>query len=124
MAGNAKLTIVDRRRRTRRRTDLPQPVKISHAGPSGSARTFVAKLVDAGEDGLGVESMAPLSQGTTVHLSADLSNDDFALALTGPARVVHARETEPGHYRMGLSLEEVTYRRLAIHDAHEPVPAT
>ena len=124
MGGKRKLEIVDRRRRPRRRADLPQPVRISHAGPSGAARTFVATLVDAGEDGLGVQSMAPLTQGMTVHLAADLSNDDFALALEGPARVVHARQIESGHYRMGLSLEQMTYRRLAVHPARELAPTT
>lgn len=113
--GNPRLALVDRRRRERRQVELPQPVKITHSGPNGAAHTFIATLVDASEAGLGVEARVPLANGMTVFLGADLSNADFSLALEGPAEVVHSREIEPGRYRIGLSLERMTYRRLAVH---------
>lgn len=72
---------------------------------------MAAKLVDAGETGVGVETCVPLRVGSTVAVEGRLRHSGYSLALKGQARVMHARALGGGVYRIGLAFEDVAYRR-------------
>ncbi len=75
---------------------------------------MAAKLVDASESGLGVETYVPLPVGSLVDIQGDLRQTGFSLTLEGQARVVHTRKCPEGVFRIGLAFEEVHYRRPRV----------
>lgn len=101
----------DRRGTTRRRVDLPNAVEIRVCGGIEPVRPIIAKLVDASECGVGVETFIRLKTGTRVMVKANLQSPELALALSGEGLVAHSREVGPGRYMVGLELEEVSYAR-------------
>jgi hypothetical protein len=54
-----------------------------------------------------------LRVGSTVVVEGKLRHRSYSLALKGQARVVQARALGDGVYRIGLSFEDVAYRRAA-----------
>ena len=73
----------------------------------------MAKLVDASEGGLGVETLVELEPGLGLEVSADMVSSDLALHVSGFTRVAYCRETEPGRYRIGLELVDISLSRPA-----------
>jgi hypothetical protein len=78
---------------------------------ASEGRRFAARLVDASQQGLGVEVLAPFSVGSVVEVAGELHGPEFCLGLEGSARVAHCRH-RAGLFRMGLSLQQITYRTL------------
>ncbi|MEX2300322.1 MAG: hypothetical protein WD733_05265 [Bryobacterales bacterium] len=105
--------IAERRKSPRQRTEIPQGIRISTDSEPGGSRTLAAKLVDAGETGIGVDTCVALRVGSTVAVEGKLRHRSYSLALKGQARVVQARALGDGVYRIGLSFEDVAYRRAA-----------
>ena len=103
----------DRRRTPRRPVDLPAGLKISTYGEAGSPRTFAAKLIDATEEGVGVEMYVPLVEGSIVSVDGELSIPDLSLNVQGQARVAYCRCENGGTFRVGLAYEEMSYRKTA-----------
>ncbi len=103
--------IAEQRKGPRHRPEIPQGIRISTDAEPGGSRVLAAKLVDAGETGVGVDTCVPLQVGSTVAVEGKLSHRTYSLALKGLARVVHARSLGHGVYRIGLAFEDVAYRR-------------
>ena len=102
-----------RRRTARRSVDLPAGLKISTYGQDGSPRTFAAKLIDANEEGVGVEMFVPLVEGSIVSLAGELSIPELSMNVQGQARVAYCRCENGGTFRVGLTYEEVSFRKTA-----------
>ncbi len=75
-------------------------------------REVPAKLADASESGLGVETFVPLSVGSVLELDGHLDNGELRIELQGKVRVVHCWSRDDGVFRVGLSLEDVGYRQF------------
>jgi hypothetical protein len=105
--------VVDQRKSARERPEIPQGIRICTDNEPGGARILAAKLVDASETGVGVDTYVPLRVGSTVVVEAKLLHTSYSLALKGQARVMHARALGDGVYRIGLAFENVAYRRPA-----------
>lgn len=73
----------------------------------------MAQLVDASEGGLGVESMVGFQPGLLLEVSADMVSSDLALRVAGVTRVAYSNEIEPGRFRVGLELIDITLERVA-----------
>ena len=104
---------LERRQTSRRPVNLPAGLKISTYGQMGSPRTFAGKLVDATEEGLGVEMFVPLVVGSVVSIAGELSIPELYMAIQGQARVAYCRCENGGTFRVGLAYEEVSYRKTA-----------
>jgi PilZ domain len=102
---------LDRRRAARRRMDLPNAIQIRLSGSDGPSRPIIAKLVDASDGGVGVETFTRLRPGTRISVKANLHATDLSLALSGEGLVSHSREIGPGRYAVGLELQDVSYAR-------------
>lgn len=105
--------VANRRRNNRRQVAEPQGLQIRVPSSSGPARMLVAKLVDVGEGGVGVETFVPLTEGSVLSVSGDLCRDEFNLRLSGRVRVTYSTEVFPGLYRNGLQFVEVAYARAS-----------
>jgi hypothetical protein len=103
--------IAEHRKSPRHRPEIPQGIRICTDAEPGGSRTLAAKLVDAGETGVGVDTCVPLRVGSMVVVEGKLRHRSYSLALKGQARVVHARALGDGVYRIGLAFEDVAYRR-------------
>jgi hypothetical protein len=103
--------IAEQRKSLRQRPEIPQGIRICTDSEPGGSRTVAAKLVDAGETGVGVDTCVPLRVGSTVVVEGKLRHGSYSLALKGQARVMHARSLGDGVYRIGLAFEDVAYRR-------------
>ena len=104
---------LESRRTPRRPADLPAGLKVSTYGETGSPRTFAAKLIDANEEGVGVEMFVPLVEGSIVSIDGELSIPELSLNLHGQARVTYCRCENGGTFRVGLAYEEMSYRKTA-----------
>lgn len=104
-------SIAEQRKSPRYRPEIPQGIRISTGAEPGGSRVLAAKLVDAGETGVGVETCVPLQVGSIVVVEGKLRHRTYSLALKGQARVMHARSLGQGVYRIGLAFEDVAYRR-------------
>jgi hypothetical protein len=103
--------LVEQRKSPRRRPEIPQGIRICTDAEPGGARTLAAKLVNASDTGVGVDTYVPLRVGSTVFVEGKLRHTSYSLALKGQARVVHARALGDGVYLIGLVFEKVAYRR-------------
>lgn len=103
--------IAEQRKSPRHRPEIPQGIRISTDAEPGGSRILAAKLVDAGETGVGVDTCVPLQVGSIVVVEGNLRHRTYSLALKGQARVMHARSLGHGVYRIGLAFEDVAYRR-------------
>lgn len=103
--------IAEQRKSARHRPEIPQGIRISTGSEPGGARILAAKLVDAGETGVGVDTCVPLQVGSVVVVEGKLRHRSYSLSLKGQARVMHARSLGGGVYRIGLAFEDVAYRR-------------
>jgi hypothetical protein len=104
---------VEQRKSPRRRSEIPQGLRICTPAERGGARKVAAILVDANDSGVGVETYVPLRVGSTVAVEGELRHTGYSLALKGQARVMHAKALGDGVYRIGLAFEEIAYRRSA-----------
>lgn len=104
---------LERRQTSRRPLNLPAGLKISTYGQAGSPRTFAAKLIDANEEGLGVEMFVPLVVGSVVSIAGELSIPELSMNIQGQARIAYCRCENGGTFRVGLAYEEVSYRKTA-----------
>ncbi len=104
---------LERRQTSRRPVNLPAGLKISTYGQAGSPRTFAAKLIDANEEGLGVEMFVPLVVGSVVSIAGELSIPELSMNIQGQARIAYCRCENGGTFRVGLAYEEVSYRKTA-----------
>ena len=73
----------------------------------------MGKLVDIGAGGVGVETFAPLPEGSRVRVRGELRRAGFDLDLSGSARVSHSTEIFPGLFRAGLQFVEMAYARAS-----------
>jgi hypothetical protein len=103
--------LAEQRKSVRRRPKIPQGIRICTEAEPGGARTLAAKLVDASETGVGVDTYVPLRVGSSVIVEGKLRHTGYSLALKGQARVTHTRALGDGVYRIGLIFENVAYRR-------------
>lgn len=85
---------------------------IPRSGPL-YGRVVMAQLVDASEGGLGVEAFVDLEPGLMLEVSADMVSSDLALHVTGVTRVAYCRELEPGRYRIGMEMVDISMERVA-----------
>ena len=65
------------------------------------------------ETGIGVEMFVPLVVGSAVSLAGDLYNSDYSLHIQGKARVIYCHCGKEGVFRIGLTYEQVAYRKIA-----------
>ncbi len=104
---------LERRRRPRSGAPLPQGFQITVDERGGQPRTLAAKLLDFNEAGVGVEMFVPVRAGSPVSVEGRLKSSELELLVSGSARVIHSRRLRDGNYRVGLSLDDVAYRKSA-----------
>ena len=104
---------LERRKRPRSGVPLPQGFHITVHERDGKPRTFAAKLLDFNDEGVGVEMFVPVRAGSAVSVAGRLKSSDLELLISGSARVIHSRRLRDGNYRVGLSLDDVAYRKSA-----------
>ena len=124
-------------RRRRRRTKFPsQKVLLTieqvnydrYAGAHADFRPpqVVAKLVDISDAGLGLETLFSLPLGFTVLVSCEIHSPNLCMGLQCRARVVQCQLWGNLNFRVGLSYEDMNYRRLLCahqtYDALGPPP--
>jgi len=89
-----------------------QGLELTVAAPGG-ARRIAARLVDFSEHGVGLEMAVPLQVGSEVEVHGNLTSNDLDLRVDGMAQVAHSRRLRGGNYRIGLSLNQLAYRKSA-----------
>ena len=104
---------LERRKRQRRGTSIPQGFGITVLDRSGKPRTLPAKLLDFTEKGVGFEMFSPVRAGSLVSVEGRLKSGDTELLVRGSTRVIHSRRMPSGNYRVGLSLDDVAFRKPA-----------
>ena len=92
---------------------MPQGLQVTVQERHGKPRTLAAKLLDFNKEGVGVEMFVPLRVGSPVTVEGRLKSTDLELLVNGSARVIHSRRLRDGNYRVGLSLDDVAYRKSA-----------
>ena len=119
-------------RRRRRRTRYPsQKVLLTieqvnydrHAEAHAGCRLqqVIAKLVDISDAGLGLETVFSMPLGMTVLVSCEIHSPNVCMALQCRARVVQCQLWRDVNFRIGLSYEDISYRRLLC--AHQTYDA-
>jgi hypothetical protein len=105
--------IAVQRKNLQHRPEIPQGIRIRTDSEPGGSRTLAAKLADAAETGVGVDTCWPLRVGSIVVVEGKLHHRSYSLSLEveGQARVIHARPLGDGVYRVGLAFQGVVYRR-------------
>jgi len=103
----------ERRREPRHKMTLPHGLTISAYGMPDMPRRLAAKVIDAGENGLGIEMFVPLVSGSTVSLRGEFHGEGISMSLEGRARVVYCIAQASGMFRIGLAFENVAYRPVA-----------
>lgn len=103
----------ERRRESRQKMTLPHGLTISAYGMPDMPRRIAAKVVDASENGLGIEMFVPLVAGSTVSLRGEFHGEGISMSLEGRARVAYCNTEGRGIFRIGLAFENVAYRPLA-----------
>jgi hypothetical protein len=103
----------ERRREPRHKMTLPHGLTISAYGMPDMPRRIAAKVVDASENGLGIEMFVPLVAGSTVSLRGEFHGEGISMGLEGRARVAYCQAQSSGVFRIGLAFENVAYRPLA-----------
>jgi hypothetical protein len=103
----------ERRREPRHKMTLPHGLTISAYGMPDMPRRLSAKVVDASENGLGIEMFVPLVAGSTVSLRGEFQGEGISMGLEGRARVAYCQAQPSGIFRIGLAFENVAYRPLA-----------
>ena len=91
----------ERRQRLRSGCFRGRKLRIGYRG-----QLLAAKVVDSGDQGLGVEMSAPMEIDSFVSF--------VGLGLQGRAQVVHCRPSDDGVFRAGLKLEAVSFRKLDV----------
>jgi hypothetical protein len=106
-------TTKERRRKDRRKEATPGAVHVGVILPNGGMQAVKARLVDASDWGVGIETAAPLEVGAEVIFLGPISG---LPSLNGKkqARVVHCRLRDEGAYRTGCAFNETeTNKRQA-----------
>jgi hypothetical protein len=108
----------ERRKQLRTEKSRSEHLRIEYHG-----KLLAAKLVDAGDGGLGAEMYVELQPGTAVAFAGELHSPFFCMKLHGRARVAHCRTRKEGVYRVGLAFEDINVRKLdCAHETGEPMP--
>lgn len=98
-------TQAEHRRKLRSRRADPLQVRLGLVDESGAERLIEAALLDASEDGLGLELRQALASGATVSVAAGSSLLPVSeVRLCPHARVEWCRGLSGGRYRVGLSI--------------------
>jgi hypothetical protein len=97
-------TTQERRQRLRRKGSAAGEIHIGVIRPNGGMQAVKARLVDASDWGVGIETSSPLEVGAEV---AILGPAGVLRSLEGKkqARVVHCRLRDEGAYRTGCAFE-------------------
>ena len=97
-------TTQERRHRSRQKEGAPGEIHIGVIRPNGGMQAVKARLVDASDWGVGIETSLPLEVGLEV---AILGPAGMLRGLNGrkQARVVHCRLRDEGAYRTGCAFE-------------------
>jgi curved DNA-binding protein len=96
-----RATQTDQRRRAPRRKALGTSViRIELKDGMGNSRNITADLLDWSETGLSVSLVAPIKQGTTIHVRGKLG--DERLEISRRASILWCTEDPNGGFRMGL----------------------
>ena len=86
----------------------------------GTGDQFVeGKLLDMSDGGLGVETTVALDLNSDVTVSGELFGEGSNLQIQGCARVAHCVSVDGNVFKIGLSFQEVKYRRLDSADDHK-----
>ncbi len=86
----------------------------------GTGDQFVeGKLLDMSNGGLGVETAVGLDLNSDVTVSGELYGEGSNLQIQGRARVAHCVSVNGNVFKIGLSFQEVKYRRLDSADDHK-----
>ena len=94
----------ERRQRSRQKEGAPGEIHIGVIRPNGGTQAVKARLVDASDWGIGIETSSPLEVGAAV---AILGPQAMLRGLNGKkqARIVHCRLQDEGAYRTGCAFE-------------------
>lgn len=115
-------TAQERRQRSRQKEGAPGEIHIGVIRPNGGMQAVKARLVDASDWGVGIETSAPLEVGVEV---AILGPAAMLRGLNGKkqARVIHCRLRDEGAYRTGCAFEgePQTKRRQAAPAAETDI---
>jgi hypothetical protein len=103
---------LNRRNAARSKGPSVQGVELTVAAPEG-LRRIAARLVDFSEHGVGLEMAVALKVGSEVEVHGNLASSDLDLRIDGNAQVAHSRRLSGGNYRIGLSLNQLAYRKSA-----------
>ncbi len=106
MRTRTALVELDRRRQPRTAVDGLQGLRIH-----GPARVLPARVVDISPGGVGIEALAPLAVGSMVSLAGQLQGENLQMGLSGRARVVRCSGDGDGRFRIGLSCDDLHFRR-------------
>jgi len=104
--------VLNRRNAPRSKGPAVQGLELTVAAPEG-VRRIAARLVDFSEHGVGLEMAVPLKVGSEVEVHGNLTSSDLDLRIDGNAQVAHTQRLRGGNYRIGLSLDQLAYRKSA-----------
>lgn len=111
------MSTTERRRRPRATKSTQEGIHIGVILPNGGMQAVKARLVDASDWGVGIETVAPLEVGAEVVFLGD-NNRVLGLGAKKQARVVHCRLRDEGAYRTGCAFDEKeTHRRSTANPA-------
>jgi len=108
----------ERRRRPRQPRSQPDSLQITSRDRLGHARSIGARVVGAGDGGLGVTTILPLEAGSLVSVEGTLTSDGRPVQIRGRARVIYCLSLQTGGHRLGLSFEQAAAN--AAGGAEEP----
>jgi DnaJ domain len=115
-------TAKERRHRSRGKESAPGEIHIGVIRPNGGMQAIKARLVDASDWGVGIETSSPLEVGVEVAILGPVAG---LPGLNGKkhARVVHCRLRDEGVFRTGCAFEggQQTKRRQATPAAETDI---
>jgi PilZ domain len=93
------------------------------AEKSAHRKSIEASLIDVSKGGIGVETWVPLPLASLVKVAGELHSHGSCLEFESRAWVVHCLSRENGAFRIGLSFDRVTCRRLACRHSESAAKA-
>ncbi len=108
--------MAEKRKHPRSRKYQADDLKITwNDRPGRPARVLTARLLDAANGGLGVETAEPVAVGTAVSVSGNVRNGESSVALNGRARVADCLASNGG-FRIGLVFGEPGRQKPSSED--------
>lgn len=95
-----------------RRQSRNQSYRAQHLKVNAGAGWVDAKLLDMGNGGIGVETPVPFPVNSRLTFSGEFHDEGSGMEIEGSALVAHCASVTNAGCRLGLSFQDVSYRRL------------